>query len=231
MGWGARRTVLVCALAAALGLLSACTDTCEPGTCEPCVGETCEVRCVEPDDEDVWYVCPWECLDDASCDFTCRTDGCKLQCDGSTCTCDICDAHCTGGSDCSVSGRGGRVGCDASTCHLNCDGAEAPVPCLEACTNGSSCTLSCGTDPGHSTQVGDRAPSCAMSCDASSSCHITCALHVPCALCCGGSSDCTLDCPTGGTTCPDGVLVCGDTSCETASSACPVYTEEWMKGW
>lgn len=223
--------MLFCWLAAALSLLSACTDTCEPGTCEPCVGETCEVLCVAPDDEDVWYLCSLQCLDDASCDFSCRTEGCKLECEGSTCTCNSCDVHCTGGSDCSVGGSGGRIGCDASTCHLSCDAYVNMVPCLEACTNGSSCSLSCGTLPATPAVAAQRVPRCAMSCDASSSCHITCAPYVPCALCCGGASDCTLDCPTGGTTCPEGVLVCGETSCEEASSACPVYSERWMEWW
>ena len=226
MAWVARNSVLAVWLAVAVNALSACSNTCEPGDCEPCVGETCELTCVDPDDEDVYYTCPWQCLDGATCDFACRGPQCRLECTDSTCTCDSCDARCTDGADCTVEAFYSSVHCDASTCELQCD-TRTPSSCREACKNGSTCTLTCGVYSGGVIPEVDGQSLCAMSCDATSSCHMACAAFARCSLCCGGSADCTLDCPEGGTTCADGVLVCGETTCEEAASTCPVYSDEW----
>lgn len=226
---GLRRLVLLAGLGFASAVVTACSgNTCHPGDCEPCVAESCETICVDPDDEDVGYTCLWECLDDATCDLACEGVGCNLACAASSCSCRDCDARCTDGAACAVDGLGARVGCDASTCDVTCEAVDDPRPCIEACTNGSTCSMQCGGQAGDFTPQYVNRPVCAVSCDASSSCHLACEGFARCSVCCGGSVDCTIDCPAGGATCEDGNLVCGGTTCEEAASTCPVYADDWL---
>lgn len=200
-------------------------DECVAGSCEPCVGETCEVTCVAPNDEDVAYVCLWPCTEGADCKLACERVDCNLDCSGSTCACENCDAHCTAGADCHLSGHA-RLGCEGATCDAQCSVEKFNLfaQCELACVGGSTCSMTCG-DPTGVRSEGH----CAMSCDDTSSCHLAC--HGECSLCCNGSTDCALDCPDSGTTCDDGRLVCG-TSCDTLVAgleACPAYDPSWLQ--
>jgi hypothetical protein len=212
------------ALAWVAFLFTACNQ-CEPGDCPPCVGETCDVECVEPNYEDIGYSCVLPCSDGADCSLTCDGVECNVDCAASTCECSGCDAHCTDGSNCTLGGHS-RVACDASTCHSNCFAPShaGRAQCDQVCTNGSTCTIACG-DP-----LGFGAPgACRVSCDDTSSCHVAC--RGKCSICCNGSPDCVLDCPAGGVTCDDGTLVCG-VACGldiVEGEKCPAYDDEWIQ--
>jgi hypothetical protein len=203
--------------------LPGCGETCATFHCEPCVDETCELTCVEPDDEDIAYSCLWPCSDGADCTLGCEGPDCNLDCRASDCACDGCDAHCVDGASCRISGSS-KVGCDGADCEMEC-GAQ----CLHECTNGSTCTTRC-VDGG---EFADEAK-CRMSCDATSSCHLEC--RGQCALCCNGSEDCVLDCPDGATSCLDGSLVCGVECGEPfvfplsdTEEVCPKFTDQWLE--
>ena len=201
----ARATTLVLVLVLIPVLVGECgRDECEPGDCEPCIGDHCEVTCVDPDDEDIGYLCDWECLKGATCDLECE-EFCCLVCNASDCTGAVNIAVCSNGAHCTMRDGGDTV-CDASRCDHDCPGNT----CVQICRNGSDCDLHCGPDDETSPEV------CSAACDGTSSCHLKC--DGPCVLCCGGSADCSMDCPDGGQSCEGDAIVCG-TSCPVDPSS------------
>jgi hypothetical protein len=200
-----------------LMVATGCSTECEPGECEPCVGDTCEAVCVDPDDEDVGYACLWECLDGANCDLSCADVGCNLYCEDSTCACEDCNAHCVDGADCMVGGSYvGEVGCRGATCDVDAGSGAM------ACAEGSACTMACSE-----AQRGEWPLRCRMSCEGSSTCALRCDDDAECVLCCDEGSACELDCPAGGTTCEGGVATCGQLACEDAARLCPAYSPDF----
>lgn len=191
-----RRAVRAAGLVLVLLVCGACgRDECDPGECEPCIGEQCAVTCVNPDEDELGYNCDWECSQGATCDFECEVY-CCLFCDASDCTAGATTLNCSNGAHCTTR-HGYATLCERSRCNHDCPGGD----CVQICRDGSDCELHCGPDNERDPEV------CSAACDGTSACHIAC--EGPCVLCCGGSTDCSMDCPDGGQSCEGDAIVCG----------------------
>jgi hypothetical protein len=161
--------------AALVGLLASCShhdaaDDCSNGTCA--------------------------CPTNDSCDFTCDSPPCHVDCSArSSCrgTCANGDCTCASGASCSFE-------CGAPPCHVTCEGNN-PV-CDGTCANGT-CTCAQGSD-------------CHFACS-SGPCHTVCPAGASCVVLCpnaglAGTQDCDIvSCGAGDpVVCPDGLsVVCG----------------------